>query len=58
MTISQYRELSYWHSLAMKAKEQSARSFPSRRQAKNTSHGDMKIIEKNMRIIPGVKIER
>ena len=35
-----------------------SRNFPSRRAAKSTSHGDMRIQEKKMRIIPGVRIER
>lgn len=36
----------------------SERSFPSRRAAKSTSHGDMRIKEKKMKIIPGIRIER
>lgn len=35
----------------------SLRHFPSRRQAKSTSHGDVRIMERRMRVIPGVRIE-
>jgi hypothetical protein len=57
MTNKQFHAYRESQRLSNLHKSFSYRSFPSRRQSHSTSHGNMDIKEKGMRIIPGVGLE-
>jgi hypothetical protein len=58
MTNSQFRALLTQYNSSKAMACYTSKAFPSRRQAKSTSHGDMRIMDKRFRVIPGIRIER